>query len=322
MTLSEVNPVFLFYAAIVGVILVLCDAVYLLAFGSGAYRRTANRRLSRLDKAENRESAMIQLRRERGIDDRLKALPLLAPLSRLVTQSGVTIGLWNLAALCCGGAALAFLALLFWRGLVVACLGGLFAGTALPILALRHLRKRRLAKFTTQFPEALDLIVRSLRAGHPVPAAIRLAAREMPDPLGSEFGMVEDEITYGLDLETAMRNMCDRVGQEDLPLFVTSVAIQASSGGNLTEILSNLCEVVRLRVKMRRKIRALSSEGRSSAMILTSIPIILFGVINWMSPSFYGAHWSNPLLGRGLAAAAVWMTIGNLVMRRMINFKF
>lgn len=321
MTLPSIDPIYLFSGAIIGVILVICDAVYLLAFGSGAHRRTANRRLSQLDKASDRNSAIVQLRRERGIDDQLQAMPLLAPFNRLVTQSGVTIGLWNIAALCCGAAVLAFGALFLWRGLADACAGAAFAGTILPLLVLRYLRKRRLAKFTTQFPEALDLMVRSLRAGHPVPAAIRMAARELPDPLGSEFGMVEDEITYGLDLETAMRNMSARVGQEDLPLFVTSVAIQASSGGNLTEILSNLCDVVRMRVKMRRKIRALSSEGRSSAMILTSIPIVLFGVINWMSPTFYGAHWSDPWQSRGLTGGALWMLIGNLVMRRMINFK-
>jgi len=308
--------------AIVGIILVISEAVYLLTFGSGVHRRSANRRLSQLDKATDRESAIVQLRRERGVGERLQSTPYLARLSKLITQSGVTIGLRNIATLCCGSALAAFVALFLWRGALAACAGGLFAGTVLPLLVLRYLRKRRLAKFTNQFPEALDLMVRSLRAGHPVPAAIRMAARELPDPLGSEFGMVEDEITYGLDLETAMRNMNERVGQEDLPLFVTSVAIQASSGGNLTEILSNLCEVVRMRVKMRRKIRALSSEGRSSALILTSIPIILFFIINWMSPEFYGAHWSDPWLGRGLAAGAVWMAIGNLVMRRMINFKF
>lgn len=321
-SLPDIDPIYLFSAAIVGVILVIGDAVYLLAFGSDTHRRTANRRLSQLDKSGDRESAIVQLRRDRGIDDRFHAAPWLAPLSRLVTQSGVTIGVWNLAALCAAAAAVAFLALFLWRDLIAGCAGAAFAGAVLPILVLRHLRKRRWAKFTDQFPEALDLMVRSLRAGHPVPAAIHMAARELADPLGSEFGMVEDEITYGLDLETAMRNMNNRVGQEDLPLFVTSVAIQASSGGNLTEILANLCDVVRMRVKMRRKIRALSSEGRASAMILTSIPIILFIVINWMSPAFYGAHWSNPWLGRGLAVGAGWMLIGNLVMRRMINFKF
>ena len=144
---------------------------------------------------------------------------------------------------------------------------------------LRVLRGRRQKKFGAQFPDALDIIVRSLRAGHPVPIAITMVAREMPDPIGSEFGIVADEITYGADLETAMRNLYFRIGQDDLPLFVTAVAIQGSTGGNLGEILENLSGVIRQRFKMRRKIRALAAEGRASAMILSALPIVMFLVI-------------------------------------------
>ena len=141
-------------------------------------------------------------------------------------------------------------------------------------------------QFGAQFPDALDMIVRSLRAGHPVPIAITMVAREMPDPIGSEFGIVADEITYGADLETAMRNLYFRVGQDDLPLFVTAVAIQGSTGGNLGEILENLSGVIRQRFKMRRKIRALAAEGRASALILSSLPIAMFLIIQLVAPEF------------------------------------
>ena len=110
----------------------------------------------------------------------------------------------------------------------------------LPFCALLFMRKRRHGKFAAQFPDAMDIIVRSLRAGHPVPVAVALVAQEMPDPIGTEFGIAADEVTYGADVETAMRNLYFRVGQEDLPLFVTAVSIQGSTGGNLSEILSNL----------------------------------------------------------------------------------
>ena len=135
------------------------------------------------------------------------------------------------------------------------------------------MRKRATKAFGAQLPEAIDVMVRSLRAGHPVPVAIAMVAREMPDPIGSEFGIVADEMTYGTDLETAMRNLYFRVGQEDLPLFVTAVAIQGSTGGNLGEILENLSRVIRQRFKMRRKIRALAAEGQILALILSSLPI-------------------------------------------------
>ncbi len=140
------------------------------------------------------------------------------------------------------------------------------SATALPYLVLRMLRSRRQKKFGAQFPDALDIIVRSLRAGHPVPIAITMVGREMADPIGSEFGIVSDEITYGADLEAAMRNLYARIGSDDLPLFVTAVAIQGSTGGNLGEILEGLSGVIRQRFKMRRKIRALAAEARASAI--------------------------------------------------------
>jgi tight adherence protein B len=112
-----------------------------------------------------------------------------------------------------------------------------------------------------------------------VPIAVSMVGQEMKDPIGSEFGIVSDEITYGADLETAMRNLYGRIGSDDLPLFVTAVAIQSSTGGNLGEILQNLSDVIRQRFKMRRKIRALAAEGRASAMILTSLPIGVFLII-------------------------------------------
>jgi tight adherence protein B len=197
----------------------------------------------------------------------------------------------------------------------------LFTGFVLPVFVLKMLRKRRQKKFSAQFPDAIDIIVRSLRAGHPVPIAITMVSREMADPVGSEFGIVTDEVTYGADLETALRNLFFRVGTDDLPLFVTAVAIQGSTGGNLGEILENLSRVIRERFKMRRKIRSLAAEGRASALILSSLPIAMFAIIQVLVPSFYGAVWNESLTKIALAVAVCWMGIGNLIMFRMVNFK-
>src|ERR1700693_5631876 len=199
----------------------------------------------------SRENVLVELRLQRGLtaggDYRLG----LIALNRLVLQSGLTIGLARLFIIFRIIAVVVFAALMVFRGsLLEAALGALFGATALPYFVLRVLRSRRQRKFGAQFPDALDIIVRSLRAGHPVPIAIAMVGREMPDPIGSEFGIVSDEITYGADLETAMRNLYSRIGSEDLPLFVTAVAIQASTGGNLGEILQNLSAVIRQRFKM------------------------------------------------------------------------
>ncbi len=319
---EDIDPLYVFYAAVVGAVLAIAESVYLLTFSAADYRRNVNRRLTEFEKGGSREEAIVNLRRERGIGGLGAGMGFASWLNRLLVQSGVTIGVWKLGAGAIVAGIVVFLGIAarfgFWAGAGAGAASAVF----LPLLFLLRMRKRRRAKFTEQFAEALDIIVRSLRAGHPVPAAIKMAAREMPDPVGTEFGMAEDEITFGLDIETAMRNMLARVGQEDLPLFVTSVAIQASSGGNLTEILNNLTEVIRQRVKMRRKIRALSAEGRVSALILSGVPIFLFVIINWIAPGFYGDNWHHPLMIYGLSGAAGWMLIGNVVMHKMINFRF
>jgi tight adherence protein B len=318
---EDIDPVYIFYAALVGAILAVAETIYLLAFPAAAYRKNVNRRLAEYDGASSRQEAVQKLRRERGIAGLEEKLKIANWLDRLITQSGVTLGFFKLGAMAVTAAIIAFIGALLRYNLAVAVGAAIFAGLILPLLTLLYLRKRRRAKFTEQFPEALDIIVRSLRAGHPVPAAIRMAARELPDPCGTEFGMAEDEITFGLDIETAMRNMMERVGQEDLPLFITSVSIVSGSGGNLTEILQNLTEVIRLRIKMRRKIRALSAEGRISALILSAVPIFLFFIINWLTPGFYGSNWGHPWIVWGLSGAGVWMLIGNAVMHKMINFR-
>ena len=133
--------------------------------------------------------------------------------------------------------------------------------------------------------------------------------------------MVVDEVTYGSDLETALRSLNVRIGQDDLPLFVTAVAIQGSTGGNLGEILENLSGVIRQRFKMRRKIRALAAEGRASAMILSSLPIAMFFIIQLVVPDFYASVWDEPLTKTALAIAGCWMGVGNLIMFRMVNFR-
>jgi tight adherence protein B len=318
----EFNPVYLFYLLIGVSAAMFAEGAYLLAYNKSSYRKNINRRLKVMDDKPDRESVLVQLRRERGLtasgDYRLP----LVNINQLVLQSGLTIGFSKLVLFDLIGVAVVFAGMVvFERNLLHAGLAALFAGVVLPFLALRMLRGRRQKKFSAQFPDAIDVITRSLRAGHPVPVAISMVAREMPDPVGSEFGLVVDEITYGADLESAMRNLFYRVGTDDLPLFVTAVAIQGSTGGNLGEILENLSRVIRERFKMRRKIRALAAEGRASALILSSLPIGMFLMVQVMAPNYYGSVWNEELTKTVLMIAGGWMGIGNLIMYRMVNFR-
>jgi tight adherence protein B len=302
--------------------IMFAEGVYLLFFSAASYRNRINRRLSMLSDSVDRQGILVQLRRERGLtmagDFRLPVLSL----NRLIVQSGISIGLTRIAILAAIAAVVTLGALVLLRGSIVeGVLGALFSGLFLPYFSLRVIRGRRQKKFGSQFPDAIDIIVRSLRAGHPVPIAVNMVAREMADPIGSEFGLVADEITYGADLETAMRNLYSRVGQDDLPLFVTAVAIQGSTGGNLGEILENLSAVIRQRFKMRRKVRALAAEGRASALILSSLPILMFGVIQVVAPDFYGSVWKFELTKIALGCAICWMFVGNFAMYKLVNFK-
>ena len=183
------------------------------------------------------------------------------------------------------------------------------------------MRDRRHRKLQAQLPEATDVLVRSLKAGHPVTSAIRLVARDIPDPLGTEFGIVADEMTYGLDLETAMNNLESRAGQQDIALIVIATNIQASTGGNLAEILSGMSKVVRERSKIRMKVKALSAEGRWSAIVLSILPFALFGLLAVIAPSFYGEIWSEPMVQIILVASAGWLMVGNVIMFRMTRFE-
>ncbi|MCC6889004.1 MAG: type II secretion system F family protein [Hyphomicrobiales bacterium] len=318
----DFDPVYLIYLLVAVSAGLFVEGIYLLFFAGGSYRKNVNRRLKLLKDQPDRENILIQLRRERGLSSSGGYAIGIESLNRLVMQSGLTIGIRRLLAIVALATIASFGLGMLTRGSPIdALLIALFCGLGLPYLVLYFLRARRQKAFGAQFPDALDMIVRSLRAGHPTPIALTMVAREMPDPIGSEFGIVVDEITYGADLETALRNLYVRIGQDDLPLFVTAVAIQGSTGGNLGEILENLSGVIRQRFKMRRKIRALAAEGRASAIILSSLPIVMFLIIQVVSPNFYAGVWDIPLTKQALLAAGAWMGIGNLIMYRLVNFK-
>lgn len=301
----------------------LAEALYLLFSAAGSGRDKVNRRMRISDPDVSRQQVMVELRRERGLTASGEIPGRLAWLGQLIVQCGLTIGLPRLVALCLAAgliaAGLVFNLTHDLTKTLLALPAGMFL---LPLVVLRSMRRRRQDRFGLQFPEAIELVVRSLKAGHPVPVAMAMVAREMADPIGTEFGLMADEVTYGSDLVSALVNMQGRVGQEDLPLFVTAVSIQSTTGGNLREILQGLTDVIRQRIKMRRKIRSISAEGRISAIFLTAMPVMLFLALNLISPRYYGAVWGKPLTTYGLIGAVTWLGLGNAMMKKMVSFKF
>ncbi len=300
------------------------EALYLSFVGRRSRSGAINRRLKRLAGDVPGERALQGLLRERGLTDSGDFLFGLVWLNRLYTQSGITGNPLTFATtFLLAGLALALLmTILLDFSALASLVVFLVVGLVLPLLVLRRARNKRIQKFAKQLPDALDMIVRSLRAGHPASVAIGLVAREMPDPLGTEFGIVSDEITFGLSMEQAVRKLSQRVGFEGLHLLSVSLSIQAKTGGNLTEILSNLSSVLRERQKLRMKVRALSAEGRVSAWIISLFPIVMFLILQLLAPSYYGAVWGNPLIFPVFLIFGVLVIVGDIIMYRMVNFDF
>ncbi|RWO21217.1 MAG: type II secretion system F family protein [Mesorhizobium sp.] len=300
------------------------EALYLSFANRRSRAGAVNRRLRRLTDDIPAEQTLQVLLRERGLTETGDFLFGLIGLNRLYTQSGVTGNPLTFAAsFLLGGLALASLLSIFLAfSTLVALIVFVVIGLVLPLLVLRRARNKRIQKFAKQLPDALDMIVRSLRAGHPASVAVGLVAREMPDPLGTEFGIVSDEITFGLSIEQAVRKLSQRVGFEGLHLLSVSLSIQAKTGGNLTGILSNLSAVLRERQKLRLKVKALSAEGRVSAWIISLFPLVMFLILQITAPSYYGGVWHDPLIMPVFLIFGTWALLGDFIMYRMVNFDF
>ncbi|RWE82504.1 MAG: type II secretion system F family protein [Mesorhizobium sp.] len=314
---------FIYVVAAASVILA-AESFYLSYAGRRVRIGTINRRLKRLAEEAPAEQALQGLLRERGLTDSGDFVFGAVGLNRLYTQSGITGNPLAFAVMfLLAGLAIALtLKLLFDFSVLAAVIAFAFVGLVLPLLVLRRARNKRIQRFAKQLPDALDMIVRSLRAGHPASVAISLVAREMPDPLGTEFGIVADEITFGLSIESAVRKLSQRVGFEGLHLLSVSLSIQSKTGGNLTEILANLSGVLRERQKLRLKIRALSAEGRMSAWIISLFPVVMFLILQVAAPSYYGTVWNNPVILPVFTIFGAWALLGDFIMYRMVNFDF
>lgn len=287
----------------------------------GAAKRKVNKRLATADKIGNLADLVVELRKQRGLDEHGNRR-LVRWFSDLVVRSGVTYQPRRWAIICLGLAVSVFLAIfMLAHSLPIAAGAGPVAGIVLPLLFLKFKAGKRAKALGVQLPNALEVIIRSLEAGHPVPTAVSLVGREMPDPIGSEFGMAGDEIAYGATLEQAVGRMADRCRHPDVDLFAATIRLQEKSGGNLTGLLKMNAKAVRERHKMRLKIKAASAEGSASALILTAAPFGVLAILTVASPHFYGDVIHAKPVQYGLAGLGVWMFIGNMVMRRMIDMR-
>jgi tight adherence protein B len=312
----------LIYALIFGAALLGIQAGYMVFFRERKAQQAINRRLKLGSGGESPTEVFQALKSERGFADFDNAL--LGRLSDFWTQTGLRFDRNLLLVAWCVLAILYFFLFSVLMGgmsplvLVLA----VFASAFTILFFIHVVRKKRIKRFSEQFPDTLDVIVRGVRVGLPFSSALQLVAREMPDPVGSEFGMAADEISFGLDMATALHNLQRRVGQEDLLYFVIAISIQSQTGGKLSDVLARLSHLIRQRMMLRLKVRALSAEGRMSGYFLSAMPFILFVVISLMQPNYFTSVKDHPLIPAATAVALGMLLIGNVMMYRMINFKY
>jgi tight adherence protein B len=307
-------------------------ALLLVASGTGASQRTKEM-LARLASTlaaggkENSSDEVVDLRKQElfsavpWLNRWLLRLGIAPRLRTVLYQANLkwTVGLVLLMSLACFLIP-AYLVYLRTETIVLSLLVGLLLGGA-PIFYVLAKKKQRFGRFEQGLPEAIDLIVSALRAGHSLVSALGLVAEESPDPIGPEFKICFDEQNYGLDLRTAMDNLVARVPLQDLRIIVTAILIQRSSGGNLAEVLDKAAYLVRERFRLRRQVQIHTAQGRLTGWILSFLPVVLGIALYLVNPSTMSLLWHRDLGIKLLYSAGVMMVIGALVIRKIVNME-
>ncbi len=271
--------------------------------------------------AEERAKKNLFVKKETSLFDRF--IPKPDELRRRLDKTGMNISFkkYVIATIITAILFTVIMKLLSGMDMMPSVMVGIFAGLFIPHFYISRVVKKRLAKFTEQFPEAIDLIVRGLRAGLPVTESIHAVAKEMQAPIATEFGMIADEIKLGKTMDEALWSTAKRLDTPDFKFFVISLSVQQETGGNLAETLSNLTEILRGRTKLKLKIRAMISEGKASAYIIGSLPFIMCGLLSAMNYEYMSVMFTDPRGQIALVGAAIWMGIGVFILAKMINFE-
>jgi len=312
------------YALIFIGVFMMVEGVYLVIFGKTLKReKKVNRRLVLLQDGKDTEEVLSILRHEREGNERQERLPVIGPLVEMARHAAIAISVGKIATSLVALSVVAFLLLTVFTGAVIQIriVVALITGYAAFYIWLRGKARKRIAVFEEQLPDALDLMVRSLRVGHPMTAAVGIVAREMADPLGTEFGLIADEATYGMSVTEAMDRVAARVPVHDLKFLAIALNIQATSGGNLAEILDGLAKVIRARFKLFRKVRAITAEARWSGWFLSVFPVIALLLVQVVQPDYYDRVSDHPLFLPGAIVTFILLVVNVFFMRALVNIK-
>ncbi|MEZ5886663.1 MAG: type II secretion system F family protein [Paracoccaceae bacterium] len=319
-----ISPTPIIYGLIFVAVLFLVEGIYLVAFGKSiSLNSKVSRRLALLEKGGQREKVLEQLRKEASQHLRATGIPLYSLLAKKAQKANIAFSPQALMGV------MALLAVVAFLGLTIGTAASLPIRIAVSIIMgvgavffwVNKKAKKRIDMIEEQLPEAVELMVRSLRVGHPFSAAIQIVAKEIPDPLGTEFGMIADESAYGREVTESLKDLAERIDMQDLRFLAVAVTIQSQSGGNLAEILDGLAKVIRARFKLFRRVRAITAEAKWSGMFLSGFPLGVLVIIQVTKPDYFDTVKETPYFIPAALIVFTFLAVNIIFMKIMTNIK-
>lgn len=314
----------LIYGAIFIGVLLLVEGIYLTVFGKSiSLNSRVNRRLEMLEKGGNREEVLEQLRKEMSQHLKSKRIPLYSIIATKAQKGGIAFTPQQLIMIMIGLSVVAFIGMTFGTSasLEIRGIASLLMGVGGVYMWINKKAKKRIEMIEEQLPDAIELMVRSLRVGHPFSNAISTVASEVADPLASEFGIIADEAAYGRDITESLKSLAERMDMQDLRFLAVAVSIQQQSGGNLAEILAGLAKVIRARFRLFRRVKAITAEAKWSGMFLSGFPLLALLMINVIMPDYYVDVKETQYFIPACLVVGVMLTVNVIFMRMMVNIK-
>lgn len=319
-----ISPELMIYGLIFVGVIVLVEGAYLTIFGKSiSLNNRVSRRLEMLDRGEARQDVLEKLRKEMAQHAKARSIPLYSLLSEKAQKAAIAFTPKQLIMMMIALAVVAFV------GLTVGTSTGVITNIAISSVMgigavftwVSMKAGKRIAMIEEQLPDAIELMVRSLRVGHPFSSAIQIVAKETPDPLATEFGIIADENAYGRDVGDALKEMAERLDMQDMRFLAVAVTIQQQSGGNLAEILAGLSKVIRARFRLFRRVKAITAEAKWSGKFLSGFPVAALIFINVSDPHYYDEVIPHPYFIPGCIAVGMFLAVNLMVMRVLTNIK-
>jgi tight adherence protein B len=312
------------YGLIFVAVLLLVEGLYLTVFGKSiSLNARVNRRLDMIEKGAGREQVLEQLRKEMSQHMKSRSIPLYAILAEKAQKANIAFTPTQLIMVMAALSVVAFVGLSFATsaGVAVRALVSVLMGVGGVYVWINNRAKKRLSMLEEQLPDAVELMVRSLRVGHPFSSALNIVAKEVPDPLGTEMGVIADEASYGRDVGEALKAMAERLEMQDLRFLAVAVTIQQTSGGNLAEILDGLAKVIRSRFRLFRRVRAITAEAKWSGNFLSGFPLLALVGINVLQPDYYTDVKETAAFIPAALIVGTFLVANIFVMRALVNIK-